>query len=37
VTLNLRQIKCFVVAAEKGTMTAAAERLLLSQVDLCLA
>jgi DNA-binding transcriptional LysR family regulator len=31
VSLNVRQVECFVVAAETGTMTGAAERLLLSQ------
>jgi DNA-binding transcriptional LysR family regulator len=37
VSLNLHQVECFVVAAQEGTLTAAAERLLLSQSAVSLA
>ncbi len=35
--LNLRQVQCFVLAVEHGTMTAAAQRLLVSQSAISLA
>src|SRR3954465_7601311 len=35
--LNLRQLECFIVAADAGTMTAAASRLYVSQSAISLA